>query len=73
MARRWQVEEPGQVGPPVEQPEDPELFLRHKVQEHVPDLLVTNYSMLEYHAPAADRTRHFPRTAGATLPTQTSA
>ncbi len=32
----------------VEQPEDPELFLRHEVQEHVPDLLVTNYSMLEY-------------------------
>jgi ATP-dependent helicase YprA (DUF1998 family) len=32
----------------VEQPEDPELFLRHEVQEQVPDLLVTNYSMLEY-------------------------
>ncbi|HLY45825.1 MAG TPA: DEAD/DEAH box helicase [Stellaceae bacterium] len=32
----------------VEQPEDPELFLRQEAQERVPDLLVTNYSMLEY-------------------------
>ena len=32
----------------VERPEDPELLLRHEVQEGVPDLLVTNYSMLEY-------------------------
>ena len=32
----------------VERPEDPELFLRHEVQEGIPDLLVTNYSMLEY-------------------------
>ena len=32
----------------VERPEDPELFLRHEAQENVPDLLVTNYSMLEY-------------------------
>jgi len=32
----------------VERPEDPELFIRHEVQEGVPDLLVTNYSMLEY-------------------------
>lgn len=32
----------------VERPEDPELFLRHEVQEGTPDLLVTNYSMLEY-------------------------
>ena len=32
----------------VERPNDPELFLRHEVQEAVPDLLVTNYSMLEY-------------------------
>ena len=32
----------------VERPEDPELFLRHEVQDAVPDLLVTNYSMLEY-------------------------
>ena len=32
----------------IERPEDPELFLRHEVQDGVPDLLVTNYSMLEY-------------------------
>ena len=32
----------------IERPGDSELFLRHEVQEGVPDLLVTNYSMLEY-------------------------
>lgn len=32
----------------IERPEDPELFLRHEAQEGIPDLLVTNYSMLEY-------------------------
>ena len=32
----------------VERREDPELFLRHEAQEGLPDLLVTNYSMLEY-------------------------
>jgi ATP-dependent helicase YprA (DUF1998 family) len=32
----------------IERPEDPELFLRHEAQEGVPDLLITNYSMLEY-------------------------
>lgn len=32
----------------VERSEDPELLLRHEAQESVPDLLVTNYSMLEY-------------------------
>ncbi|MHB8766086.1 MAG: DEAD/DEAH box helicase, partial [Deferrisomatales bacterium] len=32
----------------IERPEDPELFLRHEAQDGVPDLLVTNYSMLEY-------------------------
>ena len=32
----------------VERPHDPELLLRHEVQEAAPDLLVTNYSMLEY-------------------------
>lgn len=32
----------------VERPQDPELFLRQEVHEGVPDLLVTNYSMLEY-------------------------
>lgn len=32
----------------IEREEDPELLIRHEAQEHVPDLLVTNYSMLEY-------------------------
>lgn len=32
----------------VERPEDPELLLRQEMHEGVPDLLVTNYSMLEY-------------------------
>ena len=32
----------------IERTEDPELFLRHEAQEGIPDLLVTNYSMLEY-------------------------
>jgi ATP-dependent helicase YprA (DUF1998 family) len=32
----------------VEQTGDAELLLRQEVQEHVPDLLMTNYSMLEY-------------------------
>jgi hypothetical protein len=32
----------------VERLEDPELFTRHEIQVASPDLLVTNYSMLEY-------------------------
>jgi hypothetical protein len=32
----------------IERPEDPELFTRHEIQIASPDLLVTNYSMLEY-------------------------
>lgn len=31
-----------------ERPEDPELLTRHEIQEACPDLLITNYSMLEY-------------------------
>ena len=30
------------------QPEDRELLTRHEMQENCPDLLITNYSMLEY-------------------------
>lgn len=30
------------------QPEDRELFTRHEMQQQCPDILVTNYSMLEY-------------------------
>ena len=32
----------------VERPQDPELVTRHEIQAAPPDLLVTNYSMLEY-------------------------
>ncbi len=32
----------------VELPEDAELMVRHEVHDQVPDLLMTNYSMLEY-------------------------
>jgi ATP-dependent helicase YprA (DUF1998 family) len=32
----------------VTHPEDRELLTRHEIQERAPDLLVTNYSMLEY-------------------------
>lgn len=32
----------------IERLEDPELLLRHEVQDQPPDLLITNYSMLEY-------------------------
>ena len=45
---RGQWKKDGQWVRAIERPEDPELFLRHEAQEGVPDLLVTNYSMLEY-------------------------
>ena len=32
----------------ITQPNDRELLARHEIQEQAPDLLVTNYSMLEY-------------------------
>ena len=32
----------------IERHEDPELLTRHEIQDACPDLLVTNYSMLEY-------------------------
>lgn len=46
-------------------PDDAELLTRHEVQERVPDLMVTNYSMLEYmmmrpiERPIFDRTREW--------------
>ena len=49
----------------VERPEDAELLLRHEVQDAPPDLLITNYSMLEYmllrpiERPIFERTRAF--------------
>jgi len=47
----------------VKLPNDPELITRHEVQESPPDILVTNYSMLEYmlmrpiERPIFDKTR----------------
>lgn len=44
---------------------DRELLTRHEIQEHAPDLLVTNYSMLEYmmlrpiEAPIFDQTKEW--------------
>src|SRR5690606_16703458 len=46
-SRSWQNEEHAWVRT-VERREDPELLIRHEAQEALPDLLVTNYSMLEY-------------------------
>jgi ATP-dependent helicase YprA (DUF1998 family) len=44
---RWQDRE-GKFQRCVTLPEDPELLTRHEVLENPPDILVTNYSMLEY-------------------------
>lgn len=49
----------------VVQPDDAELLTRHEVQENPPDLLITNYSMLEYmmmrpiERPIFDKTREW--------------
>ena len=43
---RWLKD--GQLIRTVERIEDAELFLRHEMQKLPPDILVTNYSMLEY-------------------------
>ena len=59
---RWQ-DRSGEFRRCVTLPEDPELITRHEVQEAPPDILVTNYSMLEYmlmrplERPIFDRTR----------------
>jgi ATP-dependent helicase YprA (DUF1998 family) len=51
----------------VTQPGDPELLTRHEVHDAPPDVLVTNYSMLEYmlmrplERPVFDRTREWLR------------
>ena len=44
---RWANQE-GEFLRAVMMPDDSELFTRHEVLEHPPDILVTNYSMLEY-------------------------
>lgn len=45
---RWQDSRTGGFVRGVTLPEDTELLTRHEVQAAPPDLLVTNYSMLEY-------------------------
>ena len=60
---RWQSRSTGEFTRCVTLPGDPELFTRHEVQEAPPDILVTNYSMLEYmlmrplERPIFDKTR----------------
>ena len=46
--QRWQDRRTGEFQRGVTLPEDPELITRHEVQAAPPDILVTNYSMLEY-------------------------
>jgi ATP-dependent helicase YprA (DUF1998 family) len=45
---RWRDPKSGDFKRCVTLPGDPELFTRHEVHEAPPDILVTNYSMLEY-------------------------
>ena len=45
---RWQNSKSGAFLRCITLPGDPELLTRHEVQEAPPDVLVTNYSMLEY-------------------------
>ncbi|MCF2525400.1 DEAD/DEAH box helicase [Bradyrhizobium sp. G127] len=44
----WQNRKTGAFQRAVTLPNDTELLTRHEIQESPPDLLVTNYSMLEY-------------------------
>ena len=65
--QRWQDRRTGEFQRCVTLPEDPELFTRHEVQVAPPDILVTNYSMLEYmmmrplERPIFDHTRDWLR------------
>ncbi len=45
---RWQDSRTGAFKRAITRPDDSELLTRHEVQGSPPDLLVTNYSMLEY-------------------------
>ena len=45
---RWKDKNTGEFKRCITLPRDPELFTRHEVHEAPPDVLVTNYSMLEY-------------------------
>jgi ATP-dependent helicase YprA (DUF1998 family) len=59
----WVDNKTGKFRRCVAMPKDPELFTRHEVQQQPPDILITNYSMLEYmlirplERPIFDRTR----------------
>jgi len=54
-------------------PNDAELYMRHEMQDHCPDILITNYSMLEYmllrpiERPIFDSTARYLATEGAYL------
>lgn len=62
---RWQDPSTGEFRRCVTLQGDPELFTRHEVQVAPPDVLVTNYSMLEYmlmrplERPIFDRTKNW--------------
>ena len=62
---RWQNSSTGEFQRAVTLPKDSELLTRHEAQAAPPDLLVTNYSMLEYmlmrpiERPIFDRTREW--------------
>lgn len=64
---RWRDPKTGVFNRCVMLPEDPELLTRHEVQAAPPDILVTNYSMLEYmlmrplERPIFDHTRDWLR------------
>lgn len=45
---RWKDGASGEFRRAVTQPRDAELITRHEAQENAPDILITNYSMLEY-------------------------
>lgn len=61
----WQDRETGEFIRAITKPDDSELLTRHEIQIAPPDLLVTNYSMLEYmlmrpiERPIFDRTREW--------------
>jgi ATP-dependent helicase YprA (DUF1998 family) len=46
--QRWQNPRTGEFQRAVMMPDDPELLTRHEVLSWPPDVLITNYSMLEY-------------------------
>ena len=46
--QRWQNAKTGEFERAIMLPDDPELLTRHEVLNWPPDVLITNYSMLEY-------------------------